>query len=286
MRSSMARELTSPTPGAWYPGSMPLEITRLTASLGAEVQGVDANDLDDAAVAALHAAFLEHHVLVLRDQKLTPDSLVEFGRRFGPLYVHPIVPHIEGHPEVISITNLGKKHTITELWHSDVTFAERPPLASMLYALEIPAAGGDTLFANQHLAYERLSDGLKRTLDGMRAIHTGAGLGAAAGKGDAWRKQWQLHPVVRTHPETGRKALFVNRAFTVAFEDWTPLESARLLGQLIEGATAPDLQCRVSWNAGDLVLWDNRSVMHYAVHDHGDAPRSLQRITVEGDVPR
>lgn len=265
---------------------MAIDISPLTAALGAEVHGVDVNDLDDSGFAALRQAFLEHHVLVLRDQKLDPDSLVAFGKRFGPLYVHPIVPHLDDHPEVVPVTNLGKKYTITEVWHSDVTFADRPPMGSMLLALEVPSAGGDTLFANQHLAWERLSPGMRRMLDGLRAVHTGAGLGAAAGKGEAWESQGQLHPVARTHPETGRKALFVNRAFTRSFEDMTPWESAPLLDHLIAGATAPDLQCRIRWNAGDLVCWDNRSVMHYAVHDHGDAPRRMHRITMEGDVPR
>lgn len=264
----------------------PLEVVRLAGSLGAEVRGVDLADLLPEQVAAIHRAFLEHHVLAFRDQKLSPTQLVAFGGRFGKLFVHPIVPHVESHPEVIEIRNRGKRRTITEVWHSDVTFDARPPMASALYALEVPDAGGDTLFANQHLAYERLSPGLKRLLEGLRAVHTGRGLGAVVGKGEAWKSQGQLHPVVRTHPETGRKALFVNRGFTIAFEDMTPEESHPLLEQLWEAATTPDLTFRHHWRPGDLVMWDNRSVQHYAIHDHGDAPRVLHRITVEGDAPR
>ncbi len=263
-----------------------LDLVRMTGALGAEVRGVDLTDLDDGQFARVHAAFLEHHVLVFRDQKLDPDALVAFGQRFGPLYVHPIVPHIETHEEVIPISNLGKRRTITEVWHSDVTFAPCPPLASALYALSVPDAGGDTLFANQHLAFEALSPGMQRLLRGLRAVHSGDGLGAAMKQGEAWRAHGQLHPVVRTHPETGRPALFVNRAFTRAFEDMTPAESRPLLDFLIEWATAPHLQCRHRWRKGDLVMWDNRSIMHYAVHDHGDAKRNLHRITVEGDEPR
>ncbi|NNL66270.1 MAG: taurine dioxygenase [Myxococcales bacterium] len=265
---------------------MSLELKRIAGSLGAEVHGVDLASLDEPAFDAIHRAFLEHHVLLFRDQKLTPDQQVAFGARFGDLYVHPIVPHIEGHPEVIEIFNLGKQRTITEVWHSDVSFAERPPMASALYAHEVPEAGGDTLFADQHRAFETLSSGMQRMLEGLRAIHTGAGLGVALGQGDDWRKHGQLHPVVRTHPETGRKALYVNRGFTVAFEDMTPEESAPLLRFLIAHATAPHFTCRHRWRPGDLVLWDNRSVMHYAIHDHGDAPRRLHRITIEGDAPR
>ncbi len=267
---------------------MALDIQPLAGHLGAELRGVDVAQLDesgDRAFEALRRAFLEHHVLVLRDQKLAPEQLIAFGRRWGPLLVHPIVPHIEGYPEVIEIRNLGKRRTITEVWHSDVTFAERPPAISMLHALEMPAAGGDTLFANQHEAYERLSKGMQGLLDGLRAVHTGAGLGSVFGKGDDWRTHGVVHPVVRTHPETGRKALYVNAAFTVAFEDMTPEESRPLLRFLLDGGTLLDLTVRHAWRPGDLVMWDNRSVMHHAIHDHGDATRTLHRITVEGDEP-
>jgi taurine dioxygenase len=265
---------------------MAIEVKRTAGALGAEVHGVDAAELEDAAFEALHRAFLAHHVIVLRDQKLTPEQQVAFGRRFGSLYVHPIVPHLEGHPEVIEIANFGKERTITEVWHSDVSFAERPPMASALYALEVPEAGGDTLFSNQHLAYERLSSGLRTILDRLRAIHSGAGLGAALGKGDDWRKHGTSHPVVRTHPETGRKALYVNPGFTVCFDGMTVEESAPLLRFLHARSARPDLTFRHRWRPGDLLMWDNRSVMHYAIHDHGDATRRLHRITVEGDVPR
>ncbi len=265
---------------------MRIDIAPQTGSLGAEVRGVDLGHLEPEEFERIQRAFLDHHVLVFRDQKLDPAALVAFGRHFGSLYVHPIVPHLPDHEEVIPIVNRGKRRTITEVWHSDVSFAERPPLASALYAQEVPEAGGDTLFANQHLAFERLSAGLRRMLEGLRAVHTGRGLGAALSKPEAWREHGQLHPVVRTHPETGRKALYVSRAFTLAFEDMTPEESRPLLDLLSERATAPDLQYRHRWRPGDLVMWDNRSVLHYAVHDYGDAPRNMLRITVEGDVPR
>ena len=265
---------------------MPIEAKRLSGSVGAEVAGVDLANLDDAAFTGIHAAFLEHHVLVFRDQKLTPDQQIDFGRMWGELFVHPIVPHLPDHPELIPITNLGKRRTITEVWHSDVTFAERPPMASGLYAVELPTWGGDTVFSNQHLAYERLSDGMKRMLGGLRAIHTGAGLGAVNGKGEDWRDHGQCHPVIRTHPESGRPALFVNPAFTVAFEDMSVAESRPLLQHLYGVGQSPDLCYRHRWLPGDLVLWDNRSVQHYAVHDHGDAPRTLHRFTVAGDEPR
>jgi taurine dioxygenase len=264
----------------------PLDVLPLTPSLGAEVRGVDLANLEPGGFEAIRAAFLEHHVLAFRDQKLTPEQQIAFGRRFGTLHVHPIVPHLDGHPEILPIVNLGKRRTVTETWHSDVSFERTPPMASGLYAIELPPVGGDTLFANQHLAWERLSEGMQALLAKLRAVHTGAGLGAALGKGEAWREHGQSHPVVRTHPETGRRALYVNPAFTAAFEGMTVAESQPLLRFLYEAGHAPDLCYRHRWLPGDLVLWDNRSVQHYAVHDHGDAPRTLHRVTVIGDEPR
>lgn len=265
---------------------MTIESNPLSGSLAAEIRGIDLANLDAAGFGEVRNAFLEHFVLVFRDQKLTPEQQIDFGRRWGELFVHPIVPHLEGYPEIIPITNYGKKRSITEIWHSDVSFSEKPPRSSGLYAIELPPVGGDTIFANQHLAYERLSDGLKNMLDGLRAIHTGAGLGAATGKAEAWKTQGQLHPVVIRHPDTGRKALYVNPAFTVAFEDMTVSESQPLLRMLYELGRSPDLSYRHRWLPGDLVLWDNRSVQHFAVHDHGDAERTMHRFTVCGDVPR
>jgi taurine dioxygenase len=265
---------------------MSIEIRPLSGSLGAEVHGVDLGRLESAEFDAIRTAFLEHHVLAFRDQTLKPAEQVAFGQRWGKLYVHPIIPSLPGHPEIVEIANYGKKRSLTEVWHSDVSFDPTPPMASGLLAVELPAYGGDTLFANQHLAYERLSDGMKAMLGSLRAIHSGAGLGAAAGKSSDWREQGQLHPVVRTHPETGRKALYVSPGFTVAFEDMTIAESQPLLQFLHKCCHSLDVCYRHRWLLGDLVLWDNRSVQHHAVHDHGDATRTLHRITVVGDEPK
>ena len=265
---------------------MSIDIHRLSGSLAAEIRGVDLAQLESSEFDAIHTAFLEHHVLAFRDQKLSPEQQIAFGKRWGELYVHPIVPHLDGHPEIVPITNFGKKRSLTEVWHSDVSFDPTPPMASGLLAVELPPFGGDTLFANQHLAYDRLSAGMKAMLAGLRATHSGAGLGAATGKADDWREQGQSHPVVRTHPETGRRALYVNPGFTVAFDDMTIAESKPLLDLLHEIGHAPDVCYRHRWQAGDFVMWDNRSVQHHAVHDHGDAPRTMHRITIVGDAPR
>jgi len=265
---------------------MTIECTRLSGCLGAEAHGVDLAAIDDATCEQLQRAFLEHHVLVFRDQKLLPEQQIAFGERWGELHIHPIVPHLEGHPPILPIDNHGKRRTITEVWHSDVTFEERPPMASLLYALEVPEAGGDTLFANQHAVYDRLSPGLQRMLEGLRAVHSGRGLASATGKGEQWKLHGRTHPVVRTHPETGRKALFVNSAFTIGFEDMTAEESRPLLAWLCRQAVTPDVTMRHRWRKGDLVMWDNRSVQHYAIHDYGDAQRRMHRVTVIGDEPR
>jgi taurine dioxygenase len=264
---------------------MALDCIRLSGTLGAEVRGVDLGAVDAELFDRIHSAFLEHHVLVFRDQKLTPEQQIAFGELWGELHVHPIVPHLDGYPPILPIRNFGKKRTITEIWHSDVSFEDRPPMASLLYALELPEAGGDTLFANQHTAFERLSPGMQNMLCNLRGVHSGRGLAAASGKAEDWKLQGRLHPVVRTHPVTGRKALYVSRAFTLGFEDMTAEESEPLLSQLVRHAVAPDITMRHSWRKGDLVMWDNRSVQHYAIHDYGDAERTLNRVTVIGDEP-
>lgn len=250
-----------------------IQVRRLTGAIGAEVSGVDLNDVDDDKFAVILDALLEHGVVVCRGQALTPESHKAFGRRFGDLHTHPAAPGPEGHPEILLLRNAGKTKTITEVWHSDVTCEQRPPSVSILRAVELPEYGGDTIWANQYLAYERLSDGMKRMLEGMRAVHAAFGLEAT-------------HPVVRTHPVSGRKALFVNAGFTRRFEDMTVAESQALLGYLIDAATTPDLCYRHQWSPGDVVMWDNRGVMHFAVHDYDEQPRVMHRVTVHGDKPR
>jgi len=262
-----------------------IQVRPLAGSLGAEIRGADpAGKIDDATLAEVAAAFLEHCVVVFREVSLSPADLVRFGERFGELYVHPLVPHLDGFPAVVPIENSGKATTLNEHWHSDVTFSERPPKITMLHALEIPAVGGDTAFANQYMAWEALSDGMRRLLEPLRGVHTGAGLAAIMGKKpeDAPRA---IHPIGRTHPETGRVALYVTRAFTRSIDGMTAAESRPLLDYLTTHAARPDFTFRHRWAAGDLVMWDNRCVQHYAIHDHGDAKRVLQRITLIGEQP-
>ena len=256
---------------------------RLAAPLGVLVEGFDARDASADAFAELHALFLEHHVLVLRGQHLTPDELLAIGRRWGTLLRHPYAG-MASHPELIELRNRGKARDINQHWHSDMTYEATPPKLTMLYALQAPGLGGDTAFANQALAYQELSAGLRTVVDGLHAVHSAGGLARAYGE-DSAKAPSAEHPVVRTHDETGARALYVCRAFTQRFVGWRREESAALLGYLFEHGVRPEYQARHTWAAGDLALWDNRCLLHFAVHDHADAPRLLHRLQVAGPVP-
>jgi taurine dioxygenase len=266
--------------------SQTLGVQQLGASLGAEIVGVDLRqELDAKTIAGIRQALLAHHVIVFRDQQLTPEDQIRFGATLGTLTEHPVFPHLDGYPPLIEIRNYGKKYSVNEHWHTDVSFTERPPAFTVLYALEMPEMGGDTQFANQCLAYENLSPAMQALLVGLRATHTGAGTAKLAGK-DGSAAPSAVHPVVRGHPETGRKALYVCRAFTEGIEGLRRDEAAPLLNWLFEESTKYEYTFRHQWRPGDLVVWDNRSTLHYAIHDHADAPRLLHRATVEGEVPQ
>lgn len=261
---------------------MTLKASRIAAALGARVEGIDLREIDADSAREILSLLNQFQVLVFPGQTLDPGDLVRFAECWGKPSKHPVVPHIEGHPEVIEIRNFGKRVTLNEHWHSDVTFEQRPPMVTLLHALEVPVVGGDTQFSNQVLAWEALSDGMKRMLSPLRALHSGELLARAMGKSEAPRA---LHPVARTHPDTGRKALYVCQAFTRHFEEMSTEESRPLLEYLYRHAARPELTARHHWSVGDLVVWDNRCVQHYAVHDHGDAARVLHRVTVEGERP-
>jgi taurine dioxygenase len=275
-----------------------IEIRPLSASLGAEIHGLDlARPLDAETFARVERAFLDHLVLFFRDQELTPAQQVAFAARFGPVGRYPLAEPIPEHPDIIAVVKEpGQTTNFGGVWHSDTTYLECPSLGSLLYAKEVPASGGDTLFANMYLAYESLSPGLRRLLDGLRAVNSAgknketlrgdhlAGGAMTASAIDA-RGLRAEHPVVRRHPVTGRKALYVNRAHTVAFRDMTEAESAGLLGYLFEHAAREDFTCRFRWRAGSLALWDNRCTQHYPLNDYPGQRRVMHRATIEGDRP-
>jgi taurine dioxygenase len=249
-----------------------MEITPIAGNIGATVTGVHLAQIDDASFDAVKQALWDHQVLVFRKQTMTVGAHKAVGERFGTLHSHPAYPGVEGHPEVLPIFNPGKDKVITEVWHSDVSCDAEPPSISILRAVKVPAHGGDTMWASQYTAMDRLSPGLRRMIDPLRAVHHNFDIEAT-------------HPVVRTHPETGRKALYVNHGFTRRFEDMTEEESRPLLDHLVAVGSSLDLTMRHRWQADDIVMWDNRCVMHYAIHDYGDATREMHRVTVRGERP-
>ena len=273
-----------------------IAIHPVSGALGAEVSGVDlAKHLDDDTVAVLRRAWLEHLVLLFRDQPLTPPQLLAFARRFGHTIEYPFVKGLDEYPDIIPVVKLEHEQiNFGGVWHSDTAYLDVPPMASMLLAREVPPAGGDTLFASMYLAYETLSDGMKRLLAGLRAVNSSAKADASRtredriaerGRADARALYEAAHPVVRVHPETGRKALYVNVAHTIRFEGMTEEESAPLLGYLYRHQIRPEFTCRFRWRPGSLAFWDNRCAQHNAVNDYAGHRRVMHRITLAGDVP-
>jgi taurine dioxygenase len=274
-----------------------IQVRRIAGALGAEVSGLDlARPLTDEQAATLRAAWLEHLVLFFRDQPLMPAQYMAFARRIGQPVEYPFVKGIEGYPEIIEVKKL-EHETVNfgGIWHSDTAYLEEPPMASMLLAREVPPYGGDTLFANMYLAYETLSEGMRRMLDPLTAINSSARADVTRtredrlksdGRSGARKEYVAEHPVVRTHPETGRKALYVNIAHTARFGRMTEEESAPLLEYLYRHQTRPEFTCRFSWRVGSLALWDNRCTQHNPVNDYHGYRRLMHRITLGGDRPR
>ena len=259
-----------------------VEVRRLAGALGAEVLGVDlAAGVDDDVFAAIHGAFLEHQVLCVRGQQaLSPEGQLAFAARWGEVAIHPYIPSIDGHPGIMRIYD---PNPITQTWHADTTHSPAPPALTLLLARVLPEVGGDTMFSSMYRVYESLSPGLQSTLEGLQAVHQGTERAAAAGLDAA--AVTSTHPVVRTHPETGRKALFVNGNYVSHIDGWTPEESAPLLSYLYGLVGRPEMTYRHRWQTGDLIIWDNRCTQHAVVGDTGGAERTLHRVTIAGDVP-
>jgi taurine dioxygenase len=276
-----------------------IKVEPTSGALGAEITGVDlAGTLDPATFDEVHRAWLEHHVLFFRDQRISPAQQTAFAGRFGELEAYPFIAPLPDHPHVIPIVK--EKDTRSNFgggWHSDMSYQERPVKATLLYALEVPSRGGDTLYANMVAAYESLSDGMKELLDGLRAVFTAAKVHGAGGlykKADhpmemqrnAAREEARfLHPVVRTHPETGRKALYLDLPHVERLENMSVYESKPLMEFLYQHATQPQFTTRFRWRVGSLAIWDNRCVQHYALNDYPGERREMHRTTIQGDVP-
>jgi taurine dioxygenase len=266
---------------------MALRFEPLTAALGAEVGGIDLREpLDSATRKELHEGWLRYLVLFLRDQDITLEQHKAFARNFGELHVHPVLQQLkdQGHPEVIVLESDAARPFLADRWHSDVTFEKAPPKGSILRAAIVPEAGGDTLWASMYLAYEGLSAPLQRFLDGLEAYHDPAHHGVTA-KERGVPIESAVHPVVRRHPETGRKALFVNSGFTRHIVGMKRDESDALLRLLYERIADPDIQCRFRWRKHSLAMWDNRCTQHRAIADARGEHRRMERVTLVGDVP-
>ena len=267
-----------------------ITVDKLTPIIGAEIGGVDLAAPSNRQLDEIHRALAENQVIFFRDQELTPEQHLDFGRHFGPLHLHPAAPHAPGHPELMIIhADKDSPRANGENWHSDVSCDELPPLGSILYIKTCPPRGGDTLFASMYAAYEALSERMQSYLEGLTALHDGEpvyrGLYANYGVADKPSYPHAEHPVVRTHPVTGRKALYVNRGFTRRILGIPRDESEGVLRYLYEHMENPLFQCRFRWRANSVAFWDNRCVQHHALWDYWPQTRSGFRVTVRGEKP-
>jgi len=276
-----------------------ITVTPVAGALGAEIAGVDLTEsIDEETFGAIHQALLDHLVIFFRDQPMTPEQHIAFGERFGTLHVHPYIPNLEGYPQVIKLesadTGPGEMAYQSNTWHTDLTYEANPPMASILRGIEIPEAGGDTMWNNLYAAYEGLSAPLRKMADGLTAIHNIVTSMPADFMDQSWApKQLERlqqitpaveHPVVRTHPETGRKCLFVNRNFTSHIVGVHRTESDALLAMLYAHMEQPEYVVRFKWRQNSLAMWDNRCTQHYALIDYR-SKRIMNRVTVCGDRP-
>jgi taurine dioxygenase len=273
------------------------EVRPLSGSIGAEILDVDlGSEPGHNVIAAIRKIWLDHCVVFFRDQDLPPAKFLALAKRFGDVVEYPFIKGIEGFPEIIPVVKLEHEtKNFGGIWHTDTAYLDTPPMATMLIAREVPARGGDTLFANAYLAYETLSDGMKRMLEGVIAVNHSAKADVTrtredrvrdGAKAEAKKEYISEHPVVRTHPETGRKALYVNVGHTVRFKDMTEEESAPILNYLFQHQTSPEFTCRFNWRPGSIAFWDNRCVLHNPVNDYHGYRRIMHRVTLAGDRPR
>ncbi len=278
-----------------------IRIEPTAGALGAEISGVDVSkELSNSQAAEIRQAFLDHKVIFFREQTLTPTAQRRFASLFGEPEIYPFIKGYDEAPEVIEIlkTEADEKN-FGGSWHSDTSYMPEPALGTVLYAIETPKAGGDTLFANAAAAYDALSDGMKRMLGGLIGVNSSdngyaGGRAAAMAKLDAMKGTFNRgsegyvseHPIVRTHPQTGLKSLFLNRSHTARFKDMTDAESRPLLDYLIQHITRPEFTCRFRWKPGSIAIWDNRVTQHFAINDYPGQLRRMNRVVLKGDRPR
>ena len=269
-----------------------IRVEPIAGALGAEISGVDLRErLDELTAKAIHEAWMQHQVLFLRDQHLTRAQHRDFASHFGDLHVHPVLQPLkeEGYPEIVVLESDEKRRYLAAGWHSDVTFQREPPMGSILRCIEAPSVGGDTMWSSMYAAYDALSDTMQRLLSELRAVHRGEFFNLIAKNQDEKdalaANNESAHPVIRTHPVTGRKGLFVNFGFTRSIEGMKPDESELLLRFLFEHVGNAEFTCRFRWRPGSIAMWDNRCTQHRVVADNVGATRHMERITISGDAP-
>lgn len=271
---------------------MAIEVQPITPNVGAEIFGADLNSEADADT--IRSAFVDHSVVAIRGLNLTPDQHLAYARKWGSINVNRFFKPVDGYPEIATVLKEPDQHTaIGETWHTDHSYDQAPAMCSLLYARETPDVGGDTCFASQHAAYLALSEGMKKTLEGLKAWHSsrhafGASLAGEEAHQDGRLGNEQaatqdaLHPVIITHPLSGKKCVYVNADFTTHFDGWTKEESRPLLEQLYAHCSRADFTCRVRWEPGTLTIWDNRAVQHMAMNDYPGKRRLMHRVTIDG----
>ena len=282
-------------PNKFEQNTHPYTIKRLSPSIGAELLDIDLKKpLTDSLKDEIYHALLVYKVIFFRDQDLTIEEHMDFAKNFGEFEIHPFASNDEQYPEVLKITHNEKNKGRENTWHSDVTWRLEPSLGSILRMKESPKVGGDTLFADMYAAYEDLSDEVKEKLDGAIAVHDFAGFrkrleknGVSEEEIEAFNKKYPMpeHPVIRTHPDTGKKLIYVNAAFTQYIKDWDAEESSKMLRFLYSRAATPEYQCRFVWEDNSIAFWDNRAVQHYASSDYWPQVRRVERVTIIGDQP-
>jgi taurine dioxygenase len=264
-------------------------VSPLTPRIGAEIEGIDiGSNLSNEDIAEVYKALLRYKVIFFRDQNVGEEQHIAFARRFGDLEIHPVTPADQPYREIFHLRTVPHRKTGADMWHSDVTWRETPSLGSILRGRTIPKVGGDTMWADMVAAYEGLSPAMKEWVCTLTAVHDGSGFAVLQGKSreSFWEDfPLQRHPVVRTHPDTGERALYVNCAFTTHIEGLSDKESAWLLQHLYEQASKPEYQVRFRWQPNSFALWDNRSCQHYAVADYWPEMRAMERVTIAGDKP-
>jgi taurine dioxygenase len=272
-----------------------IEVKPINGCIGAEICGADLGRLDDTGFQVIHDALVAHGVIVLRDQDITLEQQMAFGRRFGPLVVHPFSPNLDDKPEVIVLDySADNPPALTDIWHADETYRAAPPMATMLRARIVPEIGGDTVFASMTAAYQGLSSRMQSYIHGLEALHDIKPFRSLFTRSEAHRRKlWEIeeqfpnpwHPVVRVHPVSGRRVLYVNPQFAIRIKGVSDDESQTILQFLFRQAQIPEYQLRVKWRPDTVVMWDNRSVQHYAPHDYYPQRRTMERVTIAGDAP-